>query len=314
MRVSLYQPSFAESWDRLCLNSLNGTLLHRRSYMDYHGHRFTDLSLTIWEGSKLVGVMPAALGHDPETVVSHPGLTFGGIVHDGRLVGKRMAEVLVHAADLYTSLSLAKLEYKAIPWLFHIQPSQDDVYFLKEAGATVKTSQLNTSINLGRGRTLSTRKRRNLQKSYGLSLREGGAPELPEFYSLLVENLSSRYDATPVHSLHELEYLFDRNRRDIRLWLAFVDSHIVAGCISFTSQSCWHSQYVASNHEGRTLGAVDACLIHVMNQAAAAGVTYFSFGISNEPPFNRLNQSLYKFKTEFGGGGVIHEIYDWRFA
>jgi len=82
----------------------------------------------------------------------------------------------------------------------------------------------------------------------------------------------------------------------------------------FCSAACWHAQYIASNEEGRSLGAVDGCLGLAISQASQESIPFFSLGISNEPVSNELNHSLYKFKKEFGGGGVVHETLVWEFA
>src|SRR5215210_5268334 len=85
-----------ESWETLVAESWNGTFLHRRKFLSYHGGRFQDLSLVLEDdGGNIIGVFPAAL--DPirkDRVVSHPGLTYGGIVHAGSLRGEMMIEAL----------------------------------------------------------------------------------------------------------------------------------------------------------------------------------------------------------------------------
>src|SRR5919197_1305542 len=84
-----FSPADAEAWDQLVQRSINGTFLHSRRFLSYHGDRFRDRSVIFTIGSSLiVGVLPAALDPaDEETVVSHPGATYGGIVHDGTLQG-----------------------------------------------------------------------------------------------------------------------------------------------------------------------------------------------------------------------------------
>lgn len=66
-------------WDRLVDESWNGTFLHKRRFLAYHGERFTDVSLIIEDDKgQLIGVFPAAIDPaDPNRVVSHPGSTYG---------------------------------------------------------------------------------------------------------------------------------------------------------------------------------------------------------------------------------------------
>ena len=84
-----YTAEDAEAWDDLVARSVNGTMLHTRRFLGYHGDRFRDRSLVITKSNgKLCGVLPAAEDPaDAALVSSHPGLTYGGLVHDGTLYG-----------------------------------------------------------------------------------------------------------------------------------------------------------------------------------------------------------------------------------
>jgi hypothetical protein len=42
-----YLPDQAAAWDDLVARSVNGTMLHTRRYLSYHGDRFRDRSLLI---------------------------------------------------------------------------------------------------------------------------------------------------------------------------------------------------------------------------------------------------------------------------
>jgi hypothetical protein len=42
-----YAEQDAEAWDKLVVESWNGTFLHQRRFLSYHGDRFQDLSLII---------------------------------------------------------------------------------------------------------------------------------------------------------------------------------------------------------------------------------------------------------------------------
>ncbi len=60
------------------------TFLHTRRFLAYHQDRFKDVSLLLANDKGIVGLFPAAL--DPaeaRTVVSHPGITYGGLLHSG---------------------------------------------------------------------------------------------------------------------------------------------------------------------------------------------------------------------------------------
>ena len=69
-------------------------------------------------------------------------------------------------------------------------------------------------------------------------------------------------------------------------------------------------QYIASSEVGYTLCALDAIMENCINKAVEHGAKYFDFGASNENEGRRLNEGLYQFKCEFGGGGVAYEAYE----
>jgi lipid II:glycine glycyltransferase (peptidoglycan interpeptide bridge formation enzyme) len=72
----------------------------------------------------------------------------------------------------------------------------------------------------------------------------------------------------------------------------------------------WHAQYIASNESGNQVSALDAVFGAAIEEARAGGARYFDFGTSNESAGQVLNDGLFRFKSEFGGGGVAHEYYE----
>src|SRR5438093_319750 len=127
MRVRFFQSGEEAAWDAFCAVSYNATFLHTRRFLSYHGDRFQDRSLVFEDEHRWVGVLPAA-AHPASagTVSSHPGITYGGIVHDGALRGEAMIAALREAARVYAEAGLASLQYKATPHIYHAAPAQDD--------------------------------------------------------------------------------------------------------------------------------------------------------------------------------------------
>ena len=89
LSVRSFAPADADRWDALVASAVNATFLHTRRFLSYHGERFADRSSIVCDSDgRIVGVFPAALDPaDPGVVVSHPGITYGGLVHDGSLGG-----------------------------------------------------------------------------------------------------------------------------------------------------------------------------------------------------------------------------------
>src|ERR1022692_722952 len=156
-----YVPADANAWDDLVGRSVNGTMLHTRRFLSYHGDRFSDRSLIItnprgWP----IGVFPAAEDPaDPSVVTSHPGMTYGGLVHDGSLHGASMMRVLGEIADACRAQGFTRLRYKAVPPIYQSAPADDDVHALFRLGASRYRCDLAAAINLSRrGRGWSSRR------------------------------------------------------------------------------------------------------------------------------------------------------------
>jgi len=312
IRVRPYNLDDAAAWDDFCLAAHQATFLHSRCFLSYHGERFEDRSLIIEEEEKWFGLFPAALNpEDSLCVVSHPGITYGGILHQGKLRGEKMISALDAIRVHYAEKGYKKLIYKAVPSIYHRPPSQDDLYALFRAGARLIRCDLSSAIDIKHRLPISERRRRGLKKAVktGLIIREG-AEYLPDLWAVLADNLQRKYGVQPVHSLQEITLLAKRFPASIRCVCAVLNDNVIAGVLIFSTSMVNHAQYIASSDEGYGISALDAVFEHCIVSTASEGKRWFDFGISNEKAGMVLNDSLYRFKSEFGGGGVVHEFLE----
>ncbi len=78
MDIKQYTPDCVDEWNQFVAESKNGTFLFDRRYMDYHQDRFRDHSLMFYQDGRLLAVLPAHV--DGDTLYTHRGLTYGGLV------------------------------------------------------------------------------------------------------------------------------------------------------------------------------------------------------------------------------------------
>lgn len=310
--VRLYQPSDAAAWDAFCARAHQATFLHTRCFISYHGNRFQDASLILEDDGRWVGLLPAALHpEDARCVVSHPGLTYGGLLHAGALRGERAIEALAAIRDYFASQGFSRLVYKAVPAFYHTAPAQDDLYALFRLGAARVRCDLSCAIDLAHRLPPSERRRRGLRKASrsGVKICEG--PEfLPALWDVVTNNLQRKYRVLPVHTLEEITLLAERFPDNIRCVVALWSGELVAGTVIFSTIVADHAQYIASSEKGYEAAALDAVFEHCIASATNNGKRWFDFGISTENSGLVLNEGLYRFKSEFGGGGVIHEFFE----
>lgn len=268
--------------------------------------------MIIEEDGRWVGVFPAALQPgDEHCVVSHPGLTYGGLLHEGGLGGEQQVAGLSMICRHYAEQGYARLVYKAVPYLYHLAPAQDDVYALFRLGARRTRCDLSSTIDLQCRLKVSERRRRSLKKALrsGVEIREGWE-YLPAFWQVVTENLKQKHQAVPVHTLAEATLLAERFPDNIRCVVGLLEGEVIAGVLLFTTPVVAHAQYIASSVVGYEISALDAVLEYSIKQAVSHGKRWFDFGISTENGGLFLNDSLYRFKSEFGGGGTVHEFFE----
>ena len=254
LTVRSYEPGHAEAWDELVSRSRNGTFLHTRRFLSYHGDRFADRSLILEDRRGHVrGVFPAAVGPDgQETIVSHPGLTYGGLVHDGSVLGMSMIAALQAIADHYQQLGYIRLRYKAVPAIYHSVPADDDLYALFRLGAIRYRSDLSAAIDISHRGKVSKRRIRSRKTSAAASVSiSDNWNEVAGFWRILEANLAERHDTSPVHSLQEIKLLHDLFTEEILLITARIDGALVGGTVLFAAGPTLHMQYTATTLRGR---------------------------------------------------------------
>jgi hypothetical protein len=298
-------------WEEFCAGAVNATFLHTRRFLCYHGDRFKDLSVLIMESGRMVGIFSAAESpSDSKVVISHPGTTYGGIVHRGWLTGMRMIEALTVLSEYYGKGGYHRLQYKAVPPIYTITPAQDDLYALFRLGAQRVSCDLSCTIDLANRQPLSERRRRGLKKAQKTVTLSSDSALLVDLWAVIAQNLARKHEAKPVHSVNEITLLQEYFPEQIIIRCALIEGHVEAGVVFFNSRSVWHAQYIAASESAYDVSALDAVFDSAISEAQQAGARYFDFGTSNQDGGKMLNNGLYRFKSEFGGGGVAHEFYE----
>ena len=313
LAVGEYTAGLAAAWDHLVDQSCNGTFIHKRRFISYHGDRFRDQSLVLTDRrGKLAAVFPAAEDlADPGLVVSHPGLTYGGLVHDDSVRGAAMVDALGSIAAWYRGAGYQRLRYKAVPSIYHTMPAEDDLYALFRLGARRYRCDLSATVDVtSRGRVSQRRLRsRKHADASGVRTREDWAAAVA-FWSVLEQNLARRHGTSPVHSLAEIQLLHDRFPDQILLIVALIGDELAGGTVLFATGPVLHMQYTATTEQGRAAFVTDLIMEQAIDLAAKRGFRFFDFGTCTFDEGRELNQDLYHFKISFGAGGVVYDHYE----
>ncbi len=307
VRVELYEPKYEACWDEFVRQSKNGVFIFRRNYLEYHANRFSDFSLLFFQGGQLVAIMPANRVDD--TVVSHGGLTFGGIISGQRMKTVRMLEVFSALVNELRARGLKKLIYKAIPHIYHVIPAEEDLYALFRHNARLSRRDVSSTVSAGQKPPLAKGRKEALRHATSQGLEVACTREFCRFMAITEANLQSRYGVWPVHTAAEIQLLADRFPENIKLYTAHLQGEMLAGVIIYESRNVAHTQYIASTEKGRSLGALD-CIMDALLNEVYADKPYFDFGISTLENGRTLNADLIQNKESYGARATVYDFYE----
>lgn len=121
--IKRYRPEDAGLWDSLVAQSRQGTMLHRRGYMDYHSDRFCDCSLIACRKGEPVALLPADI--KGRTLRSHGGLTYGGwLTPYTHFDGTDMLQLFEAWIEWCHKNEISEIIYKAVPHIYHRIPAE----------------------------------------------------------------------------------------------------------------------------------------------------------------------------------------------
>ena len=303
-------------WDRFVMeDSLNGTFLQTRKFLNYHPEgRFTDASFFVEKSGIVVAVVPGCSVDG--SFVSHLGSTFGGpVISKDFYSGNKILEI-VKDIDDYIVRNFKSVKLKPTSPIFATVPTDLLDYALEHSGYSRHT-ELSCYTPIANDvdplENCKRECRHNFRQSEKLNLTYGEIPdcEMEKFYDFLVKS-KARYNTKPVHSLAELQNLKQRFPEEILFRGVWQDGIYLSGMMIFYFRQAkvFHFQYLAPDDSKRETNATTSLFVNAMREAAQVGCEKFSWGISTEDAGAYLNENLYRFKESFGALPCLNARYE----
>lgn len=304
-----YTPDNIHQWNDFVKTSKNGFFMFDRAYMDYHADRFTDHSLMVFdEGGSLVAMLPA--NERDGVLYTHQGLTFGGFIVGRKMRTPLMLEVMEGLKAYAKAEGFTKVVYKAIPHFYHQQPAQEDLYAFFRQGAKQVRVDVSSTIDYATKRyKFSSSRKSGLVKAKKEGLTVQAGLDFTAFFNMMNEVLAEKYDTQATHTADEMTKLQTSFPNNIKGYACTRGNELLAGAIVYETETVAHTQYLAATEEGRSVGALDLLLKHLIDNVYT-GKNYFDFGISTEQAGQYLNEGLIDQKEGTGARATIHQVYE----
>lgn len=310
MEIRRYRREDKELWNSFVSKARNATFLFDRNYMDYHADRFDDNSFMFYHKGKLKAVLPANVAGD--TLYSHQGLTYGGLLLDKKATVEDVLECFDSLNSWLRENGISKVVYKALPWIYQQYPSEEDLYALTwKCKAQLISRNIASTIVIDNKLKFAESRKSGIRKALSLNIEVGESNDVDGFWHVLEDNLGNRYNAKPVHTASEMKLLMSRFPNKIKLYVAKMNGEIVGGTLIYVTPQVVHTQYISASVEGKKHGALDLLFDYIINKVYA-NCRYFDFGKSTEQGGAYLNEPLIFQKEGFGGRGVCYDWYQWE--
>ena len=306
LTVRRYQSQDNLQWNAFCKAAKNATFLFEKDFMDYHSDRFEDFSLLIFEAETLVGILPAHKVGD--TIYSHKGLTYGGLVFSKTIKLPKAIRVFEAILMFLNTENIQQLELKLLPKFYHTFPADEMDYMLFLTEAKLISREAASIIDMKHKLKIQSNRKEGVKKAkeHELVINEG---DIGGFWTSVLEpTLKQQFNTRPVHSRKEIEALAEDFPQHIKQFNVYQESTIVAGATIFETETTAHTQYIASDEQRQQLGSLDFLFDYLLN-TVYSDKRYFSFGTSNSDAGKRLNIGLNYWKECFGARTSVHETY-----
>ncbi len=312
MNVIRYDDSFHRIWNEFLDNSKNHHFFFNRDYISYHQDRFIDHSLLIFDEKKrLIALFPANI--NDSTLYSHSGLTFGGFVVKESMKVKNMTQIFESVKEYLKDQSITRVYYKALPYIHHSKPSQEDLYALFLQKATLVKRDISLVIDLSENIKYSNGRKWSINRAKNENFSIAQSDNFDSFWKLLEQTLKNNHNSKPTHSIDEIKYLSSKFPNNIKLFTLTKEETLYAGAITYENPHITHLQYVANSPFGRKLGALDLLIDHLI-QESKKDKRYFSFGTSRHKNGDELNYGLIDQKERFGASCITYDHYEWKIS
>ena len=301
--VRLYQKTDYSIWNSFVETAKNATFLFHRDFMEYHADRFNDYSLLVFENKKLVAIVPA--NRVGETVYSHQGLSYGGLIYGENIKTEVVVLILKTILKFLNEHKIDKLYFKIIPSIYNKKPAEEINYALFLANSKLVRCDSLSVIDLNTRFEFSKLRKRNIKKikDQNKLLIVWEKTFKPFWETILIPNLEKKFNVKPVHTLIEIENLRQKFRHNIHQFDLYKNDKLICGTTIFETDNVAHAQYISGN-EG-----LDYLFNHLITNHFKEK-NFFDFGTSNELNGTKLNAGLSNFKESFGASTIVQNFYE----
>lgn len=306
-KIIRYIPNHKEQWDKFVRDSKNATFLFCRDFMEYHNDRFDDYSLIVFHKNEIVALLPA--NKETDIICSHRGLTYGGVLLQKEISFINYIAIVKNILSFLHKNKFSKLDLKILPSIYNKTLSEEFYGVSNYLDAVNYIKELSLTLPISTEYNFSKLRKRGIKSGIKNNIKIIETDSFNEFWNtILIPNLNSKHNTSPVHSLQEISFLKNKFPQNIRQFNIIYEGEVIGGTTIFETENVAHAQYISGNKKYNHLGGLDL-LFDYLIKSIFNNKKHFNFGISTIPGTTQINKGLFFWKQGFGTTPVVHDSF-----
>ena len=309
-----------ENWDLFVDKTYNGTIFHKKIFLEYHQHKYDYKILSFYNNQNklLAGLI---FINKNNNLISPYGASYGGIIFTPMPIAS-MNEIVVELISWSRQNQINAINITTAPIVYNDSLIQDADFLYLYNGFKLSGVKFSSVIDLklfgdNIVESYSNMGKRAIKKSIKSKLYLKMNSDLDKYYKILSIN-KKKFNVRPAHKLNELKYLIEKNPNKINLFEIYYEKNLIAGIITFhCNKKTLLTFYIASDPEYHLHRPVNRCLHEVVLYAIKEGYDFIDLGVSmntdNDNPMEPA-WSLISFKEFTGARGFLRNSYRLNFG
>ena len=315
--VKKFKQEEEKRWDVFIDHSNNGTLFHKRKFLNYHpSERFIDHSLIFEKKGHIVGLLPGVIKkiEGKKLLISHPGASVGSCVVMEQLSFANSLAIVKALSKYAVSNNIDSIRLTKPPIIYQKNISQYMDFAFMQEGYSYLRRELSSYVHIcdnieNNVLKFKSSHRTSFRKAKKTGIQIKISEDYKTFYTILKNNLSTRHNIHPTHTLSELQRLKRIFPDNIHLFSAYLKNEMIAGVVSFiVSPKVILAFYISHKQEFENYRPINLLIYDIIKWSIENQIKTLDFGIFtvNEKP----NMGLARFKENFGASGIFRDTLE----
>lgn len=310
---------YPENWDKIIDASLNGTLFHKKKFLNYHNKKFTEnfKILKFYKNNKLICLLDFIEIYEREkkTLKSPYGGSYGSFIFlinptysQSSSIIHKFIEYLKHNKfdEAYLVPTPDYLfDHSFNTFEFNLKENNFKTIY-SDISSVCKIKSFSDYNEKFYARKMKYDLKKLAQKKFTINQNN----KIEDLYYILKKNFE-KHGSNPTHTFEELKYLVSNLSSDIDFFILYYDGVPISSIFTFhITKSSSSLFYISQDPNYQSQRSITFLIDHVLKYLFKKDCLIVDFGTSSVKNIPR--PSLFDFKEKFNALGYFRKTFYWE--